>query len=105
MSKVYPALLKQFTIRLKRSEKFWTSGDFLKSIYQISMEFWIANILFHKFFQTDIIFFDQFKVPTIKYGKRFAEFIGIMQREQTISRMCSLCTTQLPKPNLDHLDT
>ena len=27
------------------------------------------------FFQTDIIFFDQFKVHTIKIGKRFAVFI------------------------------
>ena len=27
------------------------------------------------FFQTDIIFFDQFKVPTIKFGKCFVEFI------------------------------
>ena len=25
------------------------------------------------FFQTDMIFFDEFKVPTIKFGKRFAE--------------------------------
>ena len=28
-----------------------------------------------KFLQSDMIFFDQFKVPTIKFGKRFAEFM------------------------------
>ena len=27
------------------------------------------------FFQTDMIFFDQFTVPTIKFGKCFAEFM------------------------------
>ena len=73
MSKVYPALLKRFTIRLKRSD--WISNDFLKFIYQISIEFWITNTLLHRFFQTDMIFFDQFKVPTLKFGKRFAEFM------------------------------
>ena len=39
------------------------------------MKFWITNTLLHKFFQTDMIFFDQFKVPTIKFGNCFAEFI------------------------------
>ena len=76
MSKEYPALLKRFTIRLKRLEKFeFISKDFLKFIYQISIKFWITNTLLHKFFQTDMIFFDQFKVPTIKFGKCFAEFM------------------------------
>ena len=32
------------------------------------MEFWIRNTLLQKFLQTDMIFFDQFKVPTIKFG-------------------------------------
>ena len=41
---------------------------------QISIELWITNTLLHKFFQTDI-FFDQFKVPTIEFGKCFSEFI------------------------------
>ena len=41
----------------------------------ISNDFLIRNILLHKFFQTDMIFFDQFKVPTIKFGKCFAEFM------------------------------
>ena len=27
------------------------------------------------FFQTDVIFFDKFKVSTIKFGKRLAEFM------------------------------
>ena len=74
MSKVYPALLKRFTIRLKRSEIFF-SNDFLKFIYQIFIEFRITNTLLHKFFQTDTIFFDQFKVPTIKFGTCFVDFM------------------------------
>ena len=53
----------------------WISNDFLKFIYQISIEFWITNTLLHKFFQTDMIFFDRFKVPTIKFGNCFAEFM------------------------------
>ena len=53
----------------------WISNDFLKFIYKISIKFWIRNTLLHKFFQTDMIFFDQFKVPTIKFGKCFAEFM------------------------------
>ena len=51
------------------------SNDFLKFIYQFSIEFWITNTLLHNFFQTDMIFFDQFQVPTIKFGKCFAEFM------------------------------
>ena len=41
----------------------------------IFLEFWITNTLLHKFFQTNMIFFDQFKVPTIKFGKCFEEFM------------------------------
>ena len=48
---------------------------FLKFIYQLSIEFVITNTLLHKFFQTDIIFFDRFKVSPIKFGKYFAEFM------------------------------
>ena len=51
------------------------SNDFLKFIYRISIKFWITNTLLHKFFLTDMILFDQFKVPTIKLGKCFAEFM------------------------------
>ena len=37
---------------------------------------WIRNTFLLKFFfQTDMIFFDQFKVPMIKFGKYFAEFM------------------------------
>ena len=45
------------------------SNDFLKFIYQISIKFWNTNTLLHKvfFFQTDMIFFDQFNVPMIKF--------------------------------------
>ena len=63
MSKEYPALLKRFTIRFKRLEKFGFPMIF-------SIKFWNTNTVLHKFFQTDMIFFDQFKVPTIKFGKR-----------------------------------
>ena len=52
----------------------WISNDFLEFIYQISIKFLITNNLLH-FFQTDMIFLDQFKVPTIKFGKYFAEFM------------------------------
>ena len=48
---------------------------FFNFLYQIFIEFWITNTLLHKFFQTDIIFFDQFKVSTIKFGKCFAELM------------------------------
>ena len=70
MTKEYTALLKRFTIR-----EVWISNDFLKFIYQISIKFWITNPLLHKFFQSDMIFFDQFKVSTIKCGKCFAELM------------------------------
>ena len=70
MSKVNPALLKRFTIRLKRSEKLGIPMIFL-NLYTISIEFWITNTLLHKIFHTDMIFFDQFKVPTIRFGKFF----------------------------------
>ena len=59
----------------EKIREVWISNDFLNFIYQISIEFWITNTLFHKFFQTDMIFCDQFKVPTIKFGKRFAELM------------------------------
>ena len=70
MSKVYPALLKRLTIRLRSLDFQY----FFLFIYQISIEFWIRNTLLQKF-QTEVIFFDQFKVPTIKFGKCFVEFM------------------------------
>ena len=45
------------------------------NIYTKSIKFWIRNTLLHNFFQTDMVFFDQFKVPTIKSGNYFAEFM------------------------------
>ena len=51
------------------------SNDFLQCIYQISIEFWITDTLLYKFFQTDILFFDQFKGSTIKFGKCFEKFM------------------------------
>ena len=59
----------------EKIREVWIPNDFLKLIYQISIEFRITNTLLHKFFQTDMIFFDQFKMPTIKFGKCFAEFM------------------------------
>ena len=59
----------------EKIREVWISNDFPKFIYQISIKFWITNTLLHKFFQTDMIFFDQFKVPMIKFGKSFAEFM------------------------------
>ena len=53
----------------------WIFNDFLKFIYQISIKFLITNTLLHKCFQTDMIYLDQYKVPTIKFGKYFAEFM------------------------------
>ena len=75
MSKVYPALLKQLTIRLKKIREVLISNDFLEFIYQITIEFLIKNTLLQTFIQTNMIFFDQFKVPTIKFGKCSAEFL------------------------------
>ena len=65
------------TCTFEKIREVWISNDFLKFIYQISINFWITNPLLHKFFQTDnvMIFFAQFKVPTIKFGKCFAEFM------------------------------
>ena len=50
-------------------------GEVRIYIYQISVEFWSTNTLLNKFCLTDMIFFDQFKEPTIKFGKCFAEFM------------------------------
>ena len=86
MSKEYPTLLKRFTIRFKKLEKFGFQMGFFKFIYQISIKFWITNTLLHKFFQTDMIFFDQFKVPTIKFGKCIAEF---MITKALLKKFCS----------------
>ena len=73
MSEVYSALLKRFTIRLNRSEKFGFPMIFFtfytKSPWNSGLQITCC------FFQTDMIFFDQFKVPTIKFEKRFAEFM------------------------------
>ena len=74
MSIEYPALLKRFTIRFKRLEKFGFPMIFL-NLYTNLHKFGITNTLLHNFFQTDMIFFDQFKMSTIKFGKCFAEFM------------------------------
>ena len=71
MSKVYPILLKRFIIMFEKIREVLISNDFLKFINQISIEFFCCI----SFFQTDMIFFDQFKVSTIKFGKCYAEFM------------------------------
>ena len=48
---------------------------FLNLYTKISIEFWIRNTLLQKLPQTDMIFFDQLKVPAIKFGKCFADFM------------------------------
>ena len=55
----------------------WISNDFLKFKYQSRRLHGIlpTNTLLHKYFQTAMIFFDQFKVPSIKFGNCFAEFM------------------------------
>ena len=75
MSKVYPRSLETVYNTFEKIGEVWISNDFFKFIYQISIEFWIKNSLLHKFFQADMIFFNQFKVPTIKFGKCFAELM------------------------------
>ena len=73
MSKVNPALLKRFTVEKIGEVRIF--NDFLKFIYQTSIEFWITNTLLYKFFQTDMKFFNQFKMPTIKFRKCFADLM------------------------------
>ena len=75
MSKEYPALLKRFTIRFKRLDKFGFPMIFLNLYTKSQKNSGLQILLLHKFFLTDMIFFDQFKVPTIKFGKCFAEFM------------------------------
>ena len=48
---------------------------FFNFIHQISIEFRIRNTLFQKLLQIDMVFFNQFIVSTVKFGKCFAEFM------------------------------
>ena len=52
------------------------SKDFLKFINLISIDFRITNTLLQTFLQTDMIhvFYDQFIVSMVKFGKCFAGF-------------------------------
>ena len=67
-----PCSLETVYNTFEKIREVWISNDFL--IYEISIEFLIRNTFLNQFFQTDMIFYDQFKVPTIKFGKCFAEF-------------------------------
>ena len=69
MSKLYPT----DNIKFEKVREVWIFNDFLKFIYQIPIEFRIRNM--QNFLQTDMIFFNQFKVPMVKFRKYFAEFI------------------------------
>ena len=51
----------------EKARGIWLSNDFLKFKYQISIEFQIRNTLLQKFLQTDMIFFDQLIVATVKF--------------------------------------
>ena len=75
MSKVNSSLLKRFTVRLKRSEKFGFPLIFLNLYTESPKNSGLEIPRCISFFQTDMIFFDQFKVPTIKFGKCFVEFM------------------------------
>ena len=61
----------------EKIREVWTSNNFLKftCIYHIPLEFWTRDTLLQKFLQTNMIFFDQFKVPTVKFGKCLTEFM------------------------------
>ena len=73
---ILPYTVETVNNAFQKIREVWISNDFLKiNIYNISIEFWIRNTLLQKFLQTDMIFFDQFNVPTIKFGKCFAEFM------------------------------
>ena len=63
MSKLY-LLFETVNNTFEKIREVWISNDFLKFIYQNSIEFWMQ-----KFLQTDLICFDQFKVPTVKFEK------------------------------------
>ena len=58
------------TVNNAFESEVWISNDFLKCIYQISIEYLVVEV-----YQTAMMFFDQFKVPTIKFGKCYAEFM------------------------------
>ena len=70
MSKLYPTYNT-----FEKIKEVWISNDYLKFIYQISIECLIRNPLSQKLLQTDMIFFDQFKVPTVKFGKCISELM------------------------------
>ena len=55
---------------------------FLNLYTKISIEFWIRNTLLQKFLQTDMIFFDQFKVHTIKF-KRILKVVRVQAAHGT----------------------
>ena len=72
MSKVYPALNNTF----EHIREVWISNDFLKFMYQISFKNSGLEIpCCRSFFQADMIFFEQIKVPTTKFGKCFVEIM------------------------------
>ena len=80
-----PSLNKEFTYLLtylltssfEKVRESRVSKDFLKFIYLISIDFRITNTLLQTFLQTDLIhvFFDQFIVSMVKFGKCFAGFM------------------------------
>ena len=71
MSKVNPAVLKRLTIRSRRSEKFGFPMIVLNLYTKSPQNSGLQKPCCIRLFQTDMIFFDQFKEPTIKFGKCF----------------------------------
>ena len=75
ISYIYYILIFQRFNLFETVREVWISDDFLEFINQISLEFWIWNTLLQKFLPTDMIFFHQFIVSTVKFGKCFAELM------------------------------
>ena len=72
-----PCSLETVNNAFEKIREVWISNDFLKIniyLYKIFI-FWIRITLLQKFLQTYMIFFDQFNVPSIKFGKCFAKFM------------------------------
>ena len=72
MSKVFPALLKRLTICLKRLEKFGFPMIFLKIHTKSPLN---SGLQIPCCFSDWQYIFNQFMVPTITFGKCFAEFM------------------------------
>ena len=71
MSKLYSTFFETDNNTFEKIREVWIFNHFLKFINQISIESRIRNTLMQKFLQTDMLFFDQFKVSTVKFVTTF----------------------------------